>query len=116
MLSEVAWSEIARSLHLSGRELQIVRGVFDDRTDFAIAVELGISPHTVHSHFDRLHRKLGVTDRVELVLRVIQEFVALTLKPGTVLPPICANRVVGRCPLLNPAGRFATPRRPPNLS
>jgi hypothetical protein len=31
MFSEQAWGEIARSLKLSGRELQIVRGVFDDQ-------------------------------------------------------------------------------------
>jgi hypothetical protein len=28
----------------------------------------------VHTHFERLHHKLGVTDRVQLVLRVTQEF------------------------------------------
>jgi DNA-binding CsgD family transcriptional regulator len=104
MLSEQAWREIARSLTLSARELQIVRGVFDDRIEFAIAADLGISPHTVHTHIDRLHHKLAVADRVELVLRVMQEFVALTIAPATVLPSICANRAAGRCPLL--IGRF----------
>jgi DNA-binding CsgD family transcriptional regulator len=99
MLSEQAWSEIGRSLKLSGRELQILRGVFDDRTEFAIAADLGISPHTVHSHFNRLHRKLAVTDRAELILCVIGQFLALTVAPGTALPSICANRAAGRCPL-----------------
>ena len=102
IFTDLAWGEIARALKLSRRELQIVRGVFDDRTEFAIAAELGISPHTVHTHFERLHRKLGVTDRVALVLRVMAEFVALTLSPGTVLPSICANRAAGHCPLLHP--------------
>ncbi len=112
MLSDQAWGEIARSLTLSARELQIVRRVFDDRTEFAIAADLGISPHTVHTHIERLHHKLAVTDRVELVLRVMQEFVALTLAPATVLPSICANRAAGRCPLL--VGRFrSAPSRPP---
>jgi DNA-binding CsgD family transcriptional regulator len=107
MLNEQAWSEIARSLKLSPRELQIVRGVFDDHTDFAIGANLGISTHTVHTHFDRLHRKLGVSDRVELVLRVIQEFVALTVAPESVLPSICARRAAGRCPLLGPKAHAA---------
>lgn len=112
MLSDQAWGEIARSLTLSVRELQIVRGVFDDRTDFAIAADLGISPHTVHTHIERLHHKLAVGDRVELILRVMQEFVALTIAPATVLPSICANRAAGRCPLL--IGRFTSaPSRPP---
>lgn len=99
MFSEQAWAEIARSLELSPRELQIVRGVFDNRIELAIATDLGISPHTVHSHTERLHHKLGVADRLELILRVTNEFLALTEAPETILPSICANRTAGRCPL-----------------
>jgi DNA-binding NarL/FixJ family response regulator len=99
MLSEQAWQEIARSLKLSGQELQIVRGVFDDCTEFAIADNLNVSPHTVHTHCERLYHKLAVTDRVKLVLRVMDEFLALTAASGTSLPPICANWAAGRCPL-----------------
>jgi DNA-binding CsgD family transcriptional regulator len=99
MFSEQAWAEIARSFELSPRELQIVRGVFDDRTEFAIATDLGISPHTVHTHFDRLHHKLAVIDRAELILCVMNEFLALTAAPESTLPSICANRTAGRCPL-----------------
>ncbi len=99
IFSDRAWAEIGRSLKLSRRELEIARGVFDDRTEFAIAADLGISAHTVHTHFERLYRKLGVKGRVELILRVTNEFLALTAAPGSVLPPICADRANGRCPL-----------------
>lgn len=47
MFSERASEKIGRCLKLSGRELQIVREVFDDRTEFAIADNLETSPHTV---------------------------------------------------------------------
>ena len=94
-----AWAEIGHSLKLSERELQIIRGVFDDRTEFAIATDLDISPHTVHTHVERLHRKLGIGDRAQLLLRITNEFLALTTALGSTLPPICANRVAGRCPL-----------------
>jgi DNA-binding CsgD family transcriptional regulator len=99
MFSEQAWGEIARSLKLSGRELQIVRGVFDDHTEFTIAANLSVSPHTIHTYCERLHHKLAVTDRVKLVLRVTNEFIALTFAPESGLPPICAHRAAGRCPL-----------------
>jgi len=99
MFSEQAWAEIGRSLKLSGRELQLVRGVFGDRTDCAIAADLGMSPHTVHTHFERLHYKLAVADRVELILRVMDEFLLLTATPGSTLPPICANWTANRCPM-----------------
>jgi DNA-binding CsgD family transcriptional regulator len=94
-----AWASINRSLALSTRELQIVRGVFDDDTDFSIASSLGISPHTVHTHFERLHRKLGVANRAQLILRVVNEFLALTTSPGSLLPPLCPCRADTRCPL-----------------
>jgi len=98
MFSEHAWREIARSLRLSGRELQIVRAVFDDHTESAIAANLHVSPHTIHTHCERLYRKLGVTDRVRLVLRIMGEFIALTLAAGSVMPPICPTQAAGRCP------------------
>jgi len=107
MFSDRAWREITRSLKLSARELQIVRGVFDDRTDCAIAADLGISPHTVHTYIERLHHKLAVADRVELVLRVMNEFLLLAVAPESTLLSIRANRAAGRCPL---AGRFPAPK------
>ena len=99
MFSDEAWVQIAGSLRLSGRELQILRAIFDDRTESTIARELGISPCTIHTYCERLYRKLSVTDRVRLVLRVMEEFLVLTATPGSVLPSICANRAAGRCPL-----------------
>ena len=60
LLSEAEWAETARALRLSGRELQIVRGVFDNHKEAAIAANLGITPHTVDTHLVRLYRKLRV--------------------------------------------------------
>ena len=98
MFDRRAWAAIARSLNLSPREQQLLRGVFDDHTDFTIAAALGISSHTVHTHFERLHQKLGVSNRIQLVLRVTTEFLALTASPGGTLPPLCPYRTAGRCP------------------
>ena len=99
MLSDLAWREIARSLQLSGRELQIVHATFDDRKESAIAADLGITTNTVHTHIVRLHRKLAVADRLQLVLCVMREFLRLTVSPQDKLPPICATRAAGHCPL-----------------
>jgi DNA-binding CsgD family transcriptional regulator len=104
MFSEDAWRAIGQSLKFSGRELEIVRGIFEDRTEFAIATDLHISPHTVHTHIERLHHKLRVANRVQLVLRVMDEFLSLTLSAQTNLPPICANWQVGVCPLSRARG------------
>jgi len=93
-----AWASITRSLDLSTRELQLMRGVFNDDTDFSIASSLDISPHTVHTHFERLHHKLGVTNRAQLILRIVKEFLALTAAPGSSLPPVCSCRERRGCP------------------
>lgn len=75
-----------------------MRGVFEDLTELAIADGLNISPHTVHTHVDRLHRKLNVSNRVQVVLRVTDEFLRLTASFGTDLPPVCARWQAGTCP------------------
>jgi DNA-binding NarL/FixJ family response regulator len=72
LLSEADWAATARALRLSGRELQIVRGVFDCRKETTIAADLGITPRTVDTHMERLYRKLSVNTRVALVLRVME--------------------------------------------
>ena len=97
MFCSMLWNHIARNLELSTRELQIVRGTFDDQTESAIASELHISLGTVHTYIERLHRKLGVADRAQLILRVVQQYMALTASPRKRKSRICANRA--------PAGR-----------
>ena len=99
MFSPDAWTKIAHSLSLSNRELEIVRGTFDDKTEFEIAADLRVSPSTIHTHVERLHHKLAITDRAQLILRVMQEFIALTATPGNDLPPICAVRAAHNCPV-----------------
>jgi len=53
--------------------------------------DLGIAPRTVHTHIERLHRKLEAIDRLQLVLSVVREFLRLTISSDGNLPPICAN-------------------------
>src|SRR5205085_10533672 len=75
---EQDWQRLAFSLQLSGRQLQIVRYIFDDLTEHAMSLNLGISENTVHTHIRRLHHKLQVGTRVKVVLRIMQESVKLS--------------------------------------
>ncbi len=102
LLSDRAWHEIARTLDITKRELQIVQAVFDNQHETEIAKRFKLSPHTVHMHMNRLFKKLNVTSRTELVLRIMQEMVALTLSETAVLPPICPRHHTGKCCLHNP--------------
>lgn len=76
-LSEKEWLAIVSFLQLSGRETQILQRVFEGQKDLAIAMDLGISTHTVHTHFERMHRKLAVVDRCGLVVRVFEAYLVL---------------------------------------
>ena len=76
ILPYAAWDTVAKSLRISDRELQIVQGIFDDRKEYAIAHELKISTHTVHTHLERLYRKLSVSSRLGLVLCIMSEYLS----------------------------------------
>ncbi len=77
-LTPAEWACIARRLNLSPRELEIVAHVLADEKESTIALGLAISSHTVHTFLKRLYLKLGVTSRVELVMRVFAEFASLS--------------------------------------
>lgn len=70
------WEAVAARLHLSRREVDIVRRLFENQGESVIAAELGVSPRTIHTHLERLHAKLGVHYRAELILRIVREFLS----------------------------------------
>jgi DNA-binding CsgD family transcriptional regulator len=56
---------------LTGREAEITFLLAAGATNKQIAVELGISPHTVRTHIERIFRKLGVRSRKALGLKLL---------------------------------------------
>ena len=79
LLDDHVWAAIVRALRVSHREQQILIALIEDRLDTEddIARALGMSPHTVHTHLERLYRKTGVASRSQLILRVFAEYVHL---------------------------------------
>lgn len=77
VLSDSQWCQIADSLRLSPREIEVVQHVFDNDREAVIAEEIGISRHTVHSYLERIYFKLRVASRCELVVRVFQTHLSL---------------------------------------
>ena len=105
ILSDQAWAAIAKALGISKREIQIIQGVFDNLIQSGIAGRLDMSEHTVHTHLNRLFKKLNITTRTELVLRIMEQMIALTLAETGVLPPICRRHERGACPLRSQSAR-----------
>jgi DNA-binding NarL/FixJ family response regulator len=71
------WQTLTEALDLSPRESSVVRSVFDGASERAIAEQLGLSPHTVHTYLWRIYRKLQVRSREQLLVRIFAEFRSL---------------------------------------
>ena len=75
-LPEPSWQSIVRALGLSDREAQVTSLILGDGScESAMAASLSISPHTVHTHLERIYRKLRVTNRSQVVSRIFQLYV-----------------------------------------
>ncbi len=66
-IEEVQYVEHRPDTPLSRRESQILQKVADGATTKEVALELGISPHTVKTHLERIFEKLGANDRAQAV-------------------------------------------------
>lgn len=58
---------------LSKREREILQKVADGSTTRQVANELGISPHTVKTHLERIFEKLSANDRAQAVAIAIRQ-------------------------------------------
>ena len=55
---------------LTDREWMVLRGLNSDAGEKQLADQLGLSPHTLHSHIKAIYRKVGVQGRLSLLQRV----------------------------------------------
>lgn len=99
LLPEFVWTHLTDKLRLSQREVDVIQRLCSDEPEAVIAHQLGISPHTVHSHMERLYRKLNVASRAQVVIRLFREYIAH-------VPPSDAAFRVGRA-----SNGSRTPRR-----
>jgi DNA-binding NarL/FixJ family response regulator len=65
-------SDAPKAAPLSKREREILQKVADGSTTRQVATELGISPHTVKTHLERIFEKLGANDRAQAVAIAIR--------------------------------------------
>jgi DNA-binding NarL/FixJ family response regulator len=70
--AQAASGEEQRPTPLSKREREILQKVADGSTTRQVATELGISPHTVKTHLERIFEKLGANDRAQAVAIAIR--------------------------------------------
>jgi DNA-binding NarL/FixJ family response regulator len=66
-IEEAQYVEPRADTPLSRRELQILQMIAYGATTKEVAHQLGISPHTVKTHLERIFEKLGANDRAQAV-------------------------------------------------
>ena len=71
-LSIQQWSDVCRKMKMSLREENVCKLLFDGMTRQQIADQMGISNRTVRHHMEKIHLKLNVSNRVGVVLKIIQ--------------------------------------------
>ena len=72
LIADSDWPFIQEFAGMTPRETQVCRLIFEGNTREEVAQQLGISPRTIRHHMEVLHTKLDVSNRVNLVLRMIQ--------------------------------------------
>ncbi|HXF58178.1 MAG TPA: response regulator transcription factor [Actinomycetota bacterium] len=75
-IEEVQYVERRPETPLSPRESQVLQKIAYGATTKEVAHDLGISPHTVKTHLERIFEKLGANDRAQAV--------AIALRKGLV--------------------------------
>ncbi len=63
--------EALMQLGLTRREAEVTLAVLRGQTAMQIAVELVVSPHTVHDHLRKVFDKLNVSSRQQLAARLL---------------------------------------------
>jgi len=71
MMPQNRTSEASRDFGLTAREVQVIALIVAGYTNKDLARQLGISEHTVKHHLTNVFDKLGVSNRLELVLFAI---------------------------------------------
>jgi DNA-binding NarL/FixJ family response regulator len=76
LIRDETWLAAVASLGLSRREVDIVVTLLNGAANArAIGQQLGISPRTVQTHVSRLHKKLQVTNRTQLLVRLFARYI-----------------------------------------
>ena len=70
-ISAEDWETLKQSLGLSLLQTEIIRRLFAGKSYAEIAHERALRPRTVRTVVSRLYRQFSVSDRVQLILRVL---------------------------------------------
>ncbi len=65
------WRELAKALHLTRRQRQVARRLCLGLKNREMAEEMSVAEDTIRLHMRELYRKLGVGQRVGVVVKLV---------------------------------------------
>jgi len=71
MVGPGQWKAVAATLGLTSGELDVLQAIFRGDGEKQAAVELDIARRALHARLERIHKRLGVHSRTELILKVL---------------------------------------------
>jgi DNA-binding CsgD family transcriptional regulator len=72
LICDQSWGKMRALVAMTSREYEVCRLIFEGNTREEAGKELGITTRTVRHYMELLHEKLNVSNRVGLVLRLVQ--------------------------------------------
>lgn len=87
IFTDEQWEMILNRLELPNRQRQVVRHLFEGRSDKQIAQAIGIALPTVRSHLRRIYSRFDVQDRTELVLYIVRQYMRINGDERDVMHP-----------------------------
>jgi DNA-binding NarL/FixJ family response regulator len=69
-LDAATWRHVVDTLEFSPQQARIVALILHGLGDKEVAAELGLRVPTIRTYLERVFQRVGVRDRVELVIRV----------------------------------------------
>jgi DNA-binding NarL/FixJ family response regulator len=73
VMSTWAQDDFSQSSDLTDREMQVLRGVVEGKTNQEIGLDLGISQKTVEKHLESIFSKMKVASRVEAAVMAVRQ-------------------------------------------
>jgi DNA-binding NarL/FixJ family response regulator len=73
VMSTWAQADASQPSDLTDREMQVLRGVVDGKTNQEIGLDLGISQKTVEKHLESVYSKMNVASRVEAAVMAVRQ-------------------------------------------
>jgi DNA-binding NarL/FixJ family response regulator len=73
VMSTWAQDDVSQPSDLTDREMQVLHGVVDGKTNQEIGLDLGISQKTVEKHLESVFSKMKVTSRVEAAVMAVRQ-------------------------------------------